>query len=307
MNTLFEAQRAYVPKLVGEIVTAPVIVCGGMGGSALPALMLRFLGASPYVIVHRAHGVPPHLPEGTACIAISFSGNTEETMSFAEEALLKGMPLSVIASGGKLLQFAKTHGLSYVEVPAEGEPRDAILATTKALLALTGEESLLEDISSESLEGIEGQAQTLADVLRDSTPVFYTSARNETLGYIGKIQCNETAKIPSFSNTIPEFNHNEMQGFGAGENAKDLVRPFVAVFIRDTTDDARVIARMEHTERLLTEQGVRTARIDLPSETRSTSFIYGWWFMRSLARSLATAYNVPPDATPLIDEFKKTL
>ncbi len=217
------------------------------------------------------------------------------------------MPLSIIASGGTLLEFAKTHGLSYVEVPAEGEPRDAILSTTKALLALTGEESLLEDMSSLSLESIEAQAQTLAATLKDSTPIFYSSARNETVGYIGKIQCNETAKIPAFSNTIPEFNHNEMQGFGTGEDAKDLLHPFVAVFIRDSSDDVRVINRMEQTERLLKEQGVRTARIELPSETRSVSFVHGWWFMRSLARQLASSYNVPPDATPLITEFKKSL
>jgi glucose/mannose-6-phosphate isomerase len=302
MNDFLDAERAYVPEVIGTFPAAPFLVIGGMGGSALPALILRFLDASPYVVMHRDYGLPSRMAEGASCIAISYSGNTEETLSFAEVALANGLPLAVIASGGALLAFARDKGLPYVEVPAGPEPRDAILSTAKALLALVGEGPLLADTAFDQAAA-EGEGTALAVLLADTVPVFYSSGRNEALSYIAKIQCNETAKVPAFSNVFPELNHNEMQGFESAERAG----PLAAVFIRDAGDSERVKRRMDLTESLLSERGVRTARITLPEGSRSQAFLYGWWLARGTARALAERYGVAPDETPLIAAFKAAL
>jgi glucose/mannose-6-phosphate isomerase len=242
------------------------------------------------------------MPGGSRCVAISYSGNTEETLSFANEAIAKGLPLAIIASGGQLLELAKKESLPYVEVPKGPEPRDAIVSTAKALLALIGESELLAGTSFDaSVAG--GEGVELATVLANATPVFYSSGRNEALSYIAKIQCNETAKIPAFSNVFPELNHNEMQGY----ESADRTAHQVAVFIRDASDSDRVKRRMDLTETLLKEKGVRTARIELPEATREEAFLYGWLLSRATARALAERYGVAPDATPLIAAFKAAL
>lgn len=306
MREPLDSQLAYIPQVIGQQAAAPFLIVGGMGGSAIPALVLRYLGVTPYVIMHRDYGLPEHVPAGSACIAVSYSGNTEETLAFANEALSKGLPLSVIASGGALLTLAQERGLPYVQVPAVAEPRDAILATTKALLTLTGEYALLAD-SAFDAGAAEQAGETLAPLLAGAHPIFYSSVRNEALSYIAKIQCNETAKIPAFSNLFPELNHNELQGFGVATGNESLLTPIVTVFIRDTSDSERIRRRMDLTEELLSEKGVRVVSVDLPEGSRAQSFLYGWWLLRTAARALAAKSGVAPDETPLIAAFKAKL
>lgn len=302
MSHVLDSQLDYVPEVVGSFPKSPVLIVGGMGGSALPALVLRFLDASPYVVMYREYGLPERILEGAVCVAISYSGNTEETLSFAKEALLEELPLAVIASGGALLDLAREKSLPHVVVPRGPEPRDAILATAKALLALVDERALLDLDAFDATEA-EEEGRVLAGVLAGAMPVFYSSGANEALSYIAKIQCNETAKAPAFSNVFPEMNHNELQGYESVERAQDIV----AVFIRDAADSERVKRRMDLTETLLSEKGIRTVRIELPKGSRAEQFLYGWLLSRSLARALAERYGVAPDETPLIARFKRDL
>lgn len=307
MNELLAAQSAYQPRVEGKQVTAPVIVCGGMGGSSFPVRIARFLKVTPYLITHQDYGIPERIPEGAHYIALSYSGETEETLSFAEEALKNGLPLSVIAGGGRLLALAKEHGLSYVEIPKGTVPRESIVSMTKALLALIGEEELL--VTNEftfDTAAAEKKGKELSELLADSIPVFYASSRNKVLGELMKIFSNETAKVPAFTNVLPEMNHNEMQGYGSGERAKDLARPIVAVFLEDTTDDERVQRRMRLTKQLLGMQGVRTASVTIPS-LRTEAVLHTWWTTHIMCFSLASRYGMDPDNTPLIDSFKEML
>lgn len=307
MNELLAAQSGYEPHVEGKKITAPVFVCGGMGGSSFPVRIARFLSATPYLITHQDYGLPARVPEGAHYIALSYSGETEETLSFAEEALKSGLPLSVITSGGALLALAKEQGLSYVQVPKGTVPRESIVCMTKALLALIGEENLLvTNDSAFDTPGAEKKGNELAEVLMDSIPVFYASNRNKVLAELMKIFSNETAKIPAFSNALPEMNHNEMQGYGSGEQAKELARPVVAVFLEDATDDERVQRRMRLTKQLLDKQGVRTTSIAIPS-LRSEAMLYTWWTVHTMCFSLAARYGMDPDSTPLIDSFKEML
>lgn len=300
-NNLLKVQQDYRPDVDGVTAPAPVVVCGGMGGSALPAQTLQFLAVSSYVISHRDYGLPVSIPEGAQYIALSYSGDTEETLSFAHETLAQGHTLSVIASGGRLLALAKERGLTHVEVPGGLPPREAVLFMTKALLALVGEEHLADDTSFDSAAA-ESAGTELAPLFEGTVPLFYASSRNESLAGLAKILMNETAKMPAFANTVPELNHNEMQGFGQGSNAA-----YLAVFLRDDSDDERVKHRMDLTEEFLKKDGLRTLRISLPHTRRIETFLYAWWLMRTLARSLAERHGINPDETPLISAFKQSL
>lgn len=297
---ILTAQQEYEPRVDGVAEPSAVVVCGGMGGSALPAEALRFLGVTSYVIAHRDYGLPLSVPEGAQYIALSYSGNTEETLSFAHEALAQGHALSVIAGGGELLALAKERGLPHVEVPTGLVPREALLFMTKALLAVLGEEHLADAVQFDA-EAAEAAGEVLAASLEAKTPLFYASTRNAFLAKLGAILMNETAKVPAFANLLPELNHNEMQGIVSGAASH------VAVFLEDASDDARVMRRSIRTEKLLAQEGMRTMRIRLPHGRRIETLLYGWWLLRAAARSLAAARSIDTDATPLIDAFKREL
>ena len=68
------------------------IVVGGMGGSALAALLLKSWLKSDITIpieVLRSYDLPGYVSENTLFIASSYSGNTEETLSALEQAEVK--------------------------------------------------------------------------------------------------------------------------------------------------------------------------------------------------------------------------
>ena len=300
-NELLNAQQAYRPHVEGVTFAAPIVVVGGMGGSALPAEALRFLGVTPYVISHQDYGLPASVPEGAQYIALSHSGNTEETLSFAHEALVQGHALSVITSGGALLSLAKERGLTHVVVPGYIPPREAILYMTKALLALVGEEHLADNTAFDAAVATQ-EGGVLAPLLEGTIPLFYASSRNAFLARFAKILMNETAKMPAFANVFPELNHNEMQGFGQRGTVS-----YTAIFLRDESDDVRVKRRMDLTEELLKREGLQTLQVALPHTARMETLLHAWWLIREVAHRLAEGAGQNPDATPLIDAFKREL
>ena len=213
-NELLNAQQAFEPKVDGVTAAPAVVVCGGMGGSALPAEALRFLGVTSYVIAHRDYGLPASVPEGAQYVALSYSGNTEETLSFAHEALAQGHALSVITSGGELLALAKERGLPHVRVPSGLVPREALLYMIKALLALLGEEHAGADTSFDAISA-EEEGAALAPSLHGLTPLFYASTRNAFLPRLGAILMNETAKMPAFG-MLPQAEIAEIAAYLKG-------------------------------------------------------------------------------------------
>lgn len=300
-NELLSAQQGYVPQVEGVTAASAIVVCGGMGGSALPAEALRFLGITSYVIAHRDYELPASVPEGAQYVALSYSGNTEETLSFAHEALAQGHTLSVVTSGGELLALAKERGLPYVLVPAGLVPRDALLSMTRALLALLGEEHLADEVSFDT-GAAEAAGEKLVLLLHGRVPLFYASTRNLALAKLGAILMNETAKQPAFANALPELNHNEMQGFASGSGVS-----YAAVFLEDGSDDPRLVRRIDLSEKTLAKEGASTMRVMLPSGRRIETLLYGWWLLRTAAHRLAREKGIDPDATPLIDAFKREL
>src|SRR5258708_18243817 len=91
------------PQIEGEFEN---IVCCGMGGSALAALLsVEWPGYNlPFEICRQYH-IPKYVSGKTLFIASSYSGNTEETLSALAEAEAKGAKIVVIAGGGKLQEI----------------------------------------------------------------------------------------------------------------------------------------------------------------------------------------------------------
>src|SRR3989339_247589 len=96
----------------------------GMGGSALPANIVKTIisnsSQSFNIPIHvvRDYDLPKNLSAADAGIFISYSGNTEETISALEEAIKqKQANIITIATGGKLKDIASTNNLPFIEIP----------------------------------------------------------------------------------------------------------------------------------------------------------------------------------------------
>ena len=288
-------------------------VLNGMGGSHLAADLLRVYDPKLDLTVVSDYGLP-ELPaarlKGALLIASSFSGNTEEAIDFAEQALKQKLPLAVIAKGGKLLEFAKAHQLPHVALPQTTiQPRSGLGFQMIALAALIGNKKLLQELGActESLrpEELAGKGEALAGHLRSKLPVIYSSARNSAVAYNWKIKFNETGKIPAFYNVFPELNHNEMTGFDIIGTTEGLSRKFHFLFLTDSTDHPQNRKRMQVTRKLYEDRGIPVTEVALEGsstlERIFTSLLTADW----TAVHLSKIYGTEAEQVPMVEEFKR--
>ncbi len=292
---------------------AHYLVCG-MGGSHLGAWLIKKYGlpgqGGGTMSIHRDYGIPA-VPDDTLVILSSYSGTTEEVLDAGRAALAQGLPMAAIATGGKLLEFAREHALPHIQIPETGlEPRMAIGFSMIGIARLMGQGSLEAAIRSagKAVDPMAGAAEgkRLADVLRARIPLVYASAANLPLAYLWKIKFNETAKIPAFCNSFPEMCHNELSGFDTAESTAPLSERLHAIILDDESDHARVRERMRVAGEILLEHHIPVERVALPGEGFGKAFasaLLADWISLELART----YGVPNPETPLIADFKKRI
>lgn len=116
-----------------------VIVCG-MGGSALPAGILNMWieakRSGMSLDIHSDYGLPRFVKDAHLIICISYSGNTEETISAFEEARRKNLKIAAISSGGKLTELCKLHKIPLALIPSGLQPRMALGFQFAALMKI---------------------------------------------------------------------------------------------------------------------------------------------------------------------------
>ncbi len=290
-------------------------IVAGMGGSHLGADLLRTLRPELDLLVHADYGLPP-IAEDTiksyVFVASSYSGNTEETLDAYQEARRMGMTVAAVATGGALLSCAQNDRVPYVALPkGDIQPRMATGFNLRALLKLTGEESLLAETAAlaKNLDAIkwEEPGKALAGKLAGKVPVVYASGKNAALAYNWKIKFNETGKIPAFYNVVPELNHNEMTGFDVKDATQVLSERFSFIFLKDENDHPRVTRRMDMLQKLYQDRGFPVNVIDLPrlpifEKIFSVLLLADW-----AALYLAKHYGVEPEQVPMVEEFKKLI
>jgi glucose/mannose-6-phosphate isomerase len=310
-------QFAYEPVIENQsaYTSSERFILGGMGGSHLAADILKTRRPGIELYVHRNYGLPPFdedFLKSALCIASSYSGNTEETLSFFNEAYQRGLNVMAISTGGELLERAKELGRPYIELPQTGiQPRMALGYFLIALATIIGDKEVLSELGAlaTDLKSEESRVEAveLAKSLENHIPVIYTSAENVWIAYNWKIKFNETSKIPAFYNVIPEVNHNEMTGFDSIESTRKLSAPFRFIFIKDSADHPLIRKRMDILEKLLEERGHEVISRELSGKTQLERIFNSLTLADWTALELSTLYSTEPEAVPMVESFKKML
>lgn len=299
-----------------ENIPENIIICG-MGGSGMPGEILTTLRPID-VFSYKSYDLPPQAGKNSLVICISFSGNTEETISSFQAARTKKLPMIVITTGGRLKELAKKYSIPCVILPQPSlPPRLALGQMFGALLQVLQNYYLLDkNLINELIEvgdglkpeKLEKQGRILAKKIFKKIPIIYTSRRFREIGSIWKNSLNETAKIIAFANYFPELNHNEIVGFEE-INTDQISNKKVAVFILRDLDDShhRILKQMDITKAIIEKEGIKVEFIDMPGknmlEKIFTSTLLGFW----TSFFLAMEYRVDPTEIKTIEEFKRRL
>jgi glucose/mannose-6-phosphate isomerase len=308
----FPKQFSWNPNIENKarLKRAHHIIIAGMGGSALPGDLLKLSLPKRLITIHRNYGLPNSAhAKNTLLIAVSYSGNTEETIDAMQTALKKKIPTAAVTTGGKLLKLAQQARVPYIQIPAlHIQPRMATGLMIQALSALLNERTIartLEDTTFNARK-LETRGKKLAEYLKGKIPVVYASEQNAILAMMWKIKFNETGKIPAFYNVLPELNHNEMTGFDWNARTKHFSDAVALILLADTKDDARIQKRMRMLKKILTLKKLRVGTIDFSSSSPVSIFetiLLGDWTAYHIAR----LYHSNPNTVPLVEKFKSLI
>lgn len=290
-----------------------VIICG-MGGSIIPGEILIFWqeasGMLPIFYVHRDYDLPSWVSKNDLVVCISWSGNTEETLSCYEAAIKYDIPVVSITTGGKLAELSEKNKTSSVIIPNDNnlKPRMGVGYMTAVLFQLVGLGEKFASISLDA-EKTEMEGKRLAENMDDSyTPLLYSSYKWRLVPRLWKILFNENDKIHAFWNYFPAMAHNELAGFDKNPKSgnKNSRTEFYPIFFKDSSDDPRQNKNINTAIATLDKMGYNCGIVNLssfgdPLETILNVYILGLWTTYYLAKKI----GVDPEKIDLIEEYKK--
>jgi glucose/mannose-6-phosphate isomerase len=212
------------------------VVVVGMGGSGIVGDMLATIATEfgdISVYIFKDFYIPKNfVTTKTFVIAISYSGNTLETVTSTLTALKSGARVGVVASGGRLVDIAKSRDVPYVIVRSGLAPRLALpmmLVAAIRLLSECGVDVVPVNILRTSVEVLKSvdKASTIAKEVSDlvkqsSIPTVIAATRYYALALRFKNEFNENSKIPVKIEILPELFHNDIVGWEAAK-LKDVV------------------------------------------------------------------------------------
>jgi glucose/mannose-6-phosphate isomerase len=308
-------QFDFKPKVenAGKLKKSKKFVVCGMGGSNIPALILKTIDPSLDIIAWNDYGLPVVKDtKDRLVIIVSYSGNTEEALDSFKEAKRLKLKRAVIATGGRLLDLARKEHVAYVQIPNTGiQPRMGTGFMIRGIMKLMGDDKGLKEsallFKTLNPTAIEAAGKRLAKSLEGVLPVVYASRANQALAMNWKIKFNETTKIPSFANILPELNHNEMTGYDVIPATRALSKQLHFIFLEDAADGEHIRLRMKVTRDLYKARGLNSTVVPVeganPFLKIFSSLVLADW----AAFNLALHYGVEADKVPMVEDFKKKL
>ena len=316
-----EAQALELPPQYHDVDKAVIL---GMGGLVIAGDLLRSLAAleSPVpVFVHRDYGLPRLVDGRTLLIAMSYSGDTEETVSAFEEGLRTDAKKVVITAGGRLLALARSNDVPAFVFDYKSTVRGALGYGLMPLLVIAAKAGVLEDKAQDVEEAaavMEGMARRiggevplarnpakqLAERLAGRLPVVYGAGVMAPVAFRWKTQLNENSKVWAAWEELPEANHNAIVGY---ELPREIASRTLAVFLRAPALHPRIRLRYEFTRQAQTEAGVANDVVDAEGKRPLAQMMSAVLFGDYVSLYLAILAGVDPSPTTIIGDLKRWL
>lgn len=295
----------------------------GMGGSGIGGDVAAAVAAPSSclpVMVSKQYECPTFVGPGTLVVAISFSGNTEETVQATQAAAEAGARVVVVASGGRLAEMAAELDAPLVPVDASiPMPRAGIGAVSVPTLVLMERMGLLDGASAwvdaavtqlerrrDQLTADRNEARTLARHLGRTLPIVYGGgALGEVAAWRWKGQFNENPKVASFANRIPELTHNEICGWGQHGDVTRQV--FSLVLLRHAFEDPQVSRRFDIVEEVSEEIVAGVHTVTAQGDGRLAQLMDLVLFGDMVTLFQCEAEGVDPGPVPILDDIKRRL
>lgn len=327
MNTMDKLISAF-PANISEAIeiannstfTAPkneiqnIVICGmggsGIGGRLVGKWVEDELTVPVYVVSD--YSLPKFVSKNSLVIGSSYSGNTEETISCINEAISSGAKIVGICSGGELKDICTKNGFDLVIVPGGNPPRTALAFSIAQILNIFIQLGLISKERLSELEkgrklivdeqnSIKVEALEIAKFLKGSVGILYGTSKYEPVLIRARQQFNENGKFLCWHHVLPEMNHNELVGWGGGDDR------FATVFFNADDIYRRNAKRMQITKEIIAKKSSKILEIHAKGESIIERSIYIINIVDWASLYLSELKKVDPIDIKVIDYLKDEL
>ena len=328
LNVAFDLKNQIISKLefssnVEQIHHENLLIMG-MGGSGVAGDVMKVLSneiSDKNIIVRKDYSIPKQIINlRPLCLFISYSGNTEETLSGIADAIENNLDWMVISSGGKLIDIAKKQNKVFIQIPSGLQPRAAFgyltLAISKILDLSNGSNfvSQLKEISNylETLSKLNDESEInklsleISESINNKTVVLYAGTdMSKVVSSRWKTQINENSKSKAFIGDLPEVHHNEILSWDADKDGSK--NNFIVILLRDKNEHTQIQKRFEFTKDLISEK-VRVLEVNLDNQENTLKTLLELVLLGDLVSlNLANKLSIDPQNIDTIEKLKDLL
>jgi glucose/mannose-6-phosphate isomerase len=299
------------------------VVVLGMGGSGIAGDVLAAVAGLTCpvpIVVAKNYECPAFVGPDTLVLAISFSGNTEETIDAVHQAVGAGARLVAVTAGGHLERIAREWGAPSIRIDGSiPMPRAGIAAVAVPPLLVLERLGLLDDATAQVDAAVAQLVQRRVELGADLSPVTRVARRiGRTLpivyggGALGEVaawrwkgQFNENPKVASFANRVPELTHNEICGWGQHGDVTRQV--FSLVLLRHDLEHPQVQRRFELVGEICDEVLADVIEVRAKGEGALAQLFDLILLGDLISLQMAANEDVDPGPVPVLDEIKQRL
>ncbi|MFZ4515426.1 MAG: SIS domain-containing protein [Acidimicrobiia bacterium] len=302
------------------------IVLVGMGDAGIVGDVVHAVATSELCIpvaVHKGYGCPAFVGPRTLVFALSYSGETEETMSAASAALDAGATVVAVTSGGALRDVVVGRGGVHIPCAPSPTDRTTLMAlmpavfvvlhriglyagARDALLVAEAQLAKRRDLCVDAVAGTVNPARELARKIDRTFPLIYGGGElGAAAAYRWKCAFTESAKGPAFWNAYPELDHNEIVGWG---QHGDITRQLITIIeLRHSDEFPRIAERFSATREIVREAVHQVLEVRAEGDGSLAQVLdliaMGEW----VSCYVALQNDVDPGPIPAIADLKRAL
>jgi glucose/mannose-6-phosphate isomerase len=300
------------------------IIVAGMGGSAIGGELLKDWARDTVPVpieVCREYSLPAYADKTTLVFVVSYSGETEESLSTFLDAVKRKCMTVCISSGGKLQEFAERLSVPHLLVPSGMAPRATLPYLFMPLPIILERTGLVSHVKPEVTEAIKVLTQVsrenslekslnanpskkLASNVLGTVPAVYGFGFYRAVAQRFKTQFNENSKVPAKWEFFPELDHNEIVGW---EKPEVLGKCFSIIFIRDKTEAKEIRLRIEATKDLMLGQDLKMHEVWSKGRNKMAKMMSVICFGDFTSVYLAVLRGIDPTPVKTISLLKEKL
>lgn len=301
------------------------VVVAGMGGSGIAgdvaALAATRQGRAP-VVPAKGYRLPGWVGPGTLVVAVSHSGNTEETRACVDQAVAAGADLYGVTSGGALAERFAAEGVPTTTIAGGGQPRASLPSLATPVLVALERAGVLDGVT-EHLRSVSAHVAALTELWAHEVPTALNEVKQAALALDGRVpsfyggqgeaalvalrakcQVNENSKRPAFWHEYPELDHNEVVGW---EGLPDVGARFGLVELRTDDEHPQIRRRFEATRAIIGDHLGAHVSHQLTGAHWLERFAGGVLFVDLLSVHLGLLEGADPTPVHAIEDLKRRI